>query len=131
MVVRRALIDTNIYSYALRGDSTVTYQLQHLDEIGFSVISIGELLTGFRTGTNERENRRQLAKFLDSPRVTLFLIDEETAEFYATTLTNLKRAGTPIPTNDVWIAAVAQRHGLPVLTKDQHFQVIPGLILIS
>ena len=69
--------------------------------------------------------------FLDSPRVHVLTIDEETADFYATIVLALKRAGTPIPTNDIWIAALAQRHGLPVYTKDAHFEVVPGLVLVT
>ena len=69
--------------------------------------------------------------FLDSPRVHVLTIDEETADFYATIVLALKRAGTPIPTNDIWIAALAQRYGLPVYTKDAHFEAVPGLVLVT
>jgi tRNA(fMet)-specific endonuclease VapC len=98
--------------------------------MGFSVVSLGELLAGFRAGSQEAKNRQQVGLFLDSPRVRLLTIDEETADFYAVIVLALKRAGTPIPTNDIWIAAVAQRHGLPVYTRDAHFQAVPGLLLI-
>ena len=127
--MRRALIDTNIYSLAMRGDADVIDQLQQLDDIGFSVISLGELLVGFRGGIRETPNRAELARFLDSPRVRLLQIDPETAEFYAVIVQALKRAGTPIPTNDIWIAATAQRNGLPVLTRDRHFSMVPGMAL--
>ncbi len=129
--MRRALIDTNIYSLAMRGEPSVLDILQQLDEIGFTVVSLGELLVGFRGGSRETENRLELGRFLDSPRVRVLTIDEETAEFYATIILALKRAGTPIPTNDIWIAALAQRHGLPVYTKDAHFEVVPGLVLVT
>jgi tRNA(fMet)-specific endonuclease VapC len=128
--MRRALIDTNIYSLAMRGEPDVVDRLQQLDELGFSVVSLGELLAGFRAGSREAKNRQQVGLFLDSPRVRLLTIDEETADFYAVIVLALKRAGTPIPTNDIWIAAVAQRHGLPVYTRDAHFQAVPGLLLI-
>ena len=128
--MRRALIDTNIYSLAMRGEPDVVDRLQQLDELGFSVVSLGELLAGFRAGSQEAKNRQQVGLFLDSPRVRLLTIDEETADFYAVIVLALKRAGTPIPTNDIWIAAVAQRHGLPVYTRDAHFQAVPGLLLI-
>lgn len=65
------LIDTNIYSYALRGDADTIHTLQHVAQIGISSISIGELLSGFRAGSKEKTNREQLTQFLDSPRVTL------------------------------------------------------------
>ena len=129
--MRRALIDTNIYSLAMRGDAEVIDRLQQLDEMGFAVTSLGELLAGFLGGNREIDNRAELARFLDSPRVTVLETDEETAEFYATILRSLKRADTPIPTNDIWIAATAQRHGLPVLTRDAHFTAVPGLVLVA
>jgi tRNA(fMet)-specific endonuclease VapC len=128
--MRRALIDTNIYSLAMRGDADVIDSLQQLDEIGFSITSLGELLAGFIGGNRETQNRSELARFLDSPRVTLLPTDEETAEFYAVIVQALRRNGTPIPTNDIWIAASAQRHGLPVLTRDSHFASVPGLALL-
>jgi tRNA(fMet)-specific endonuclease VapC len=128
--MRRALIDTNIYSLAMRGEPEVVDRLQRLDEVGFSVVSLGELLVGFRAGSREAKNRQELGLFLDSPRVCLLTVDEETADFYAVIVLALKRAGTPIPTNDIWIAALAQRHGLPVYTRDAHFQAIPGLLLV-
>ena len=129
--MRRALIDTNIYSLAMRGEPSVLDNLQQFDDIGFTVISLGELLVGFRGGTREAENRSELGRFLDSPRVRVLTIDEETADFYAAIVLALKRAGTPIPTNDIWIAALAQRHGLPVYTKDVHFATVPGLVLVA
>ena len=129
--MRRALIDTNIYCLAMRGEPSVLDRLQQLDDIGFTVVSLGELLVGFRGGSRETENRLELGRFLDSPRVRVLTIDEETADFYAALVLALRRAGTPIPTNDIWIAALAQRHGLPVYTKDVHFEVVPGLVLVT
>ena len=129
--MRRALIDTNIYSLAMRGDANVTDRLQQFDEIGFSVVSLGELLVGFRGGSREAQNRSELTRFLDSQRVRLLQTDPETAEFYAVIVQALKRAGTPIPTNDIWIAATAQRHGLPIMTRDVHFSRVPGMALVT
>ena len=79
----------------------------------------------FKGGTRENKNREELIFFLDSPRVFLHTIDEETAEFYAAILNNLKANGTPIPTNDIWIAAHVFQFGYKLYTKDQHFDVIP------
>jgi tRNA(fMet)-specific endonuclease VapC len=124
----RVLIDTNIYSLAMRGDTGVVELLRKADQIGFTAISAGELYSGFKGGRHEKRNREELHVFLDSPRVVVHKIDVETAEFYASILNNLKAAGTPIPTNDIWIAAVAFQHGYSVYTKDKHFNVISGLV---
>ena len=91
----RILIDTNIYSHAMVGTPEVLSELQRTGEIGISVVSIGELLSGFRAGTKEKKNRAEIGEFLDSPRVRIYLIDETTAEFYAEILSQLKKDGTP------------------------------------
>jgi len=130
MGMRRLLIDTNIYSYALRGDDDVVEVLRKAEEIGFSVISIGELLSGFKGGGKERKNREELEKFLDSPRVVVYSVNEDTSEFYAEILNNLRGIGRPVPTNDIWIAAVAFQNGLKLFTKDMHFKDIAGLSLV-
>ena len=125
------LIDTNIYSHALRGKEEVVAILQRAPKIGISTISVGELLAGFRTGSKEEENRGELAVFLDSPRVEVFPVDTDTAEFYSEIWSQLRRQGTPIPTNDLWIAATAFQHGLKLFTRDEHFKNVPGLFLAS
>lgn len=125
------LIDTNIYTYALQGDPEVVTVLQQAHEIGLCPVSIGELLSGFKRGKKEQENRRELEEFLDSPRVRVYGIDEATSEFYAEILHNLRKKGKPIPTNDIWIASVAFQHGLALFSKDQHFKDIPGLLMVS
>ena len=128
--MKRLLIDTNIYSYALKGDEGVVEVLREADEIGFSAISIGELLSGFQLGGREQKNRKELEQFLDSPRVVVYPVNDGTAEFYAQILNNLRKIGKPVPTNDIWIAAVAFQNGLKLFTKDAHFQAIVGLYLV-
>lgn len=125
----RLLIDTNIYSLAMRGEKDIVEILRHTRQISISAISIGELLSGFRGGNQKEKNQQELNQFLDSPRVSLYSIDEETAEQYSAILQQLKQQGTPIPTNDIWIAAVALQHGLPLFTRDIHFSHISGLLL--
>jgi tRNA(fMet)-specific endonuclease VapC len=115
----------------MKGDSDVVHALRKIDQIGFSVVSIGELLSGFKGGTRESTNREELNIFLDSPRVVVHPIDEGSAEFYASILNNLKAAGTPIPTNDIWIAAIAFQHGYTVFSKNNHFNLIPGLVNLT
>ena len=125
------LIDTNIYTHALKGDPQVVSVLQSASEIAISSISLGELFSGFKGGNQEHKNRAELEEFLDAPRVSLCGVTENTAEFYADILNRLKEAGNPIPTNDIWIAAVAFEHGFRLYSKDRHFQYVQGLILIS
>jgi len=81
-------------------------------------------------GGKERKNRKELEQFLDSPRVVVYPVDEGTTEFYAQILNHLRKIGKPVPTNDIWIAAVAFQNGLKLFTKDAHFQAIAGLYLV-
>lgn len=127
--MNKIIIDTNIYSNLLRGNCEVNENLRQVSYIGISVISIGELLSGFRAGNRVKENRNELGQFLDSPRVAICPVDVDTAEHYSAILNKLKKNGTPIPTNDIWIAAVALQHGLPLYTLDNHFSYVDGLLL--
>ncbi len=129
--MKRFLIDTNIYSHALKGDPEVISILRKANLIGISVISIGELLSGFKGGSKITENREELEIFLDSPRVLVYQVDDETAEYYSEVLNNLKQIGKPIPTNDLWIAATAFQNGLKLFSKDKHFKYIPGLTCVD
>jgi len=85
-------------------------------------------LSGFKAGNREDKNREGLEIFLDSPRVAVHVIEIETADWYAAILKQLKAAGTPIPTNDIWISASAFQRGYKLFSKDKHFKIIPGLI---
>ena len=129
--MRNLLIDTNIYTHALKGDGEVISILQRAGSIGICTISIGELLGGFKGGRKEKQNREELEEFLDSPRVFAYSVDEDSAEYYAEILDTLRKLGKPIPTNDIWIASIAFQHGLRLLSKDKHFKHIPGLVLAS
>ena len=128
--MKSVLIDTNIYTHALKGVPEIIAVLQKAREIAICSISIGELLSGFKAGKRERRNREELAEFLDAPRVRICPVDEDTAGFYAEILDGLRKKGKPIPTNDIWIASVAFQHGFPLFTRDSHFEQISGLMLI-
>lgn len=93
-----------------------------------SPIVIGELRHGFRGGARERANLALLSEFIAQPSVTLIHVDHETAERFAEIQYHLRKEGTPLPTNDVWIAASAMQHGSRVLTNDQHFLGIPHIL---
>lgn len=127
--MKRILIDTNIYSLALRGDEKVVDTLRHAERIGFSSMSVGELLSGFKGGKKEQVNRKELETFLDAPRTVLYPVDEYTAEYYSSIINQLRQDGTPIPTNDIWIAATSFQYGLQLYTADKHFYSIAGLML--
>jgi len=99
--------------------------LRRAEEIIVSAVVLGELLSGFRGGKRQQENREELDDFFRSPRVRLVGVDEETALRYSEIIVYLRSRGTPIPTNDVWIAAGAMQLGLRVVTTDPHFERVP------
>jgi predicted nucleic acid-binding protein len=125
----RILVDTSAYSEHLRDHPEVKVAIQRASVIGLSVVSIGELRAGFLKGGRTRRNEEFLRSFLASPRARAIPVDEETASCYAAIRDYLRRQGTPVPTNDVWIAAAAAQHGLRLLTLDSHFLQIPQVIV--
>ncbi|MBI5076060.1 MAG: type II toxin-antitoxin system VapC family toxin [Nitrospirae bacterium] len=127
--MKKILIDTNAYAAFKKNEAHAVTTLTLVEYIGFNIIVLGELFSGFKGGTKEAKNKAELEQFLDSPRVNVIQIDEETAEFYARIYWDLKRKGKPVPTNDLWVAASAMRHGLALFTYDEHFDNIDGLIL--
>lgn len=118
----RLLVDTSAYSAFLRGHEAVREEIGRADELAMTPIVLGELLAGFRKGTQFDRNLERLREFLTSPRARFLTVDDETADRYSIIRDDLRRAGTPIPTNDLWIAASAMQHGLTVVTTDPHFR---------
>jgi tRNA(fMet)-specific endonuclease VapC len=129
MEIKALLLDTSAYSAFMKGNLDIKLALQQTDEIYLSPIVLGELLSGFRRGKYRKKNEEELAVFLSSPRVRTLRIDDGTAERYAVILNSLWTAGTPIPTNDLWIAASAMQHGLHLLTTDTHYMKVPQIII--
>lgn len=125
----RVMLDTSAYSAFMRGHPEIKLALQRADEIYLNAIVLGELLAGFIRGKHRRKNERELRTFLSSPRVSLVEMDEDTAQRYAGILDSLWRPGTPIPTNDIWIAASAMQYGLHILTTDAHYQKVTQVIV--
>lgn len=124
----RLLLDTSAYSAFLDGHRGVQSALQEADDIALSPVVLGELQAGFLKGSRQQSNLDILRRFLESARVRILEISEETAVNYAVILDSLRKQGTPIPTNDVWIAASAMQHGLRVLTCDRHFLNVPQIL---
>lgn len=128
MEKNKIMLDTSAYSSYLRGNSEIKLSIQQADEIFLNSVILGELLAGFIMGKSEKKNRTILEEFLSSPRVKVVAIDEETSERYAVIVNHLRKEGTPIPTNDLWISASAMQHGLKVVTTDSHYLKVQQII---
>jgi predicted nucleic acid-binding protein len=125
------VLDTNAYSDYLRGNESVFSKLNSADIIFFPVIVIGELKRGFYYGRKVTQNLETLGRFLTKSRVRILEINAETAEQYGQLAAYLKRNGTPIPSNDIWIAALCVQYDLPLLTRDSDFQYLPQIQLMT
>ena len=123
----RAALDTNRLVDLLRGDMRLAGLLGTCDEVWIPLIVLGEIKAGFLGGTQQHRNEGLLQRLLAKITVGVLLPSRETAEQYARLFVQLKRAGTPIPDNDLWIAALALEHDLVLITRDRHFQHIPQL----
>ena len=129
--MKNILLDTNAYVAFKRGAQDAVDIVRLAEKIGISIIVMGELLAGFVSGRQESRNRKELSEFLGSPRVHVFLADDETVEYYARIFRQLKNKGKPIPTNDLWIAATAMQHGFAIFTYDDHFVNIDNLLVCN
>lgn len=131
MEVTTVVIDTSMYSAFKRGDPELVSRMRRFGELHLNPVIVGEILSGFRRGTKEQENRNGLDAFLASPRLRLDPLTLQTAEFYSFIYQQLRSDGTPIPTNDMWIAASALEHGLAVYTRHAHFSAVKGLLVLG
>ncbi len=121
------IIDTSVYSAFFKGDAKALAALRTPSEIHLPRIVLGEPLGAFAAGTRGPANREKLAAFLATPRVRVMPIDEKTARHYAELFALLRERETPIPTNDLWIAALARQHRMPLLSFDPHSAIVPGI----
>ncbi len=129
----RLVLDTSAYSHFQRGHGEVIARIDAASWIGVPVVTIGELGSGFRAGNRIDANLSLLERFLGSRVVDVISIDRYVAEVYSEIVNALRRAGTPLPTNDIWIAACAAASGGTVLTFDEHFTRIEraGAIVLT
>ncbi len=124
----KILLDTTGYVGFKRGTEEVVDIITSAELVLFSPIVLGELMFGFRNGNRFKKNMDELNKFLDHEVVEIVHIGKTTSDRYSRIALHLKRQGTPIPSNDIWIAAQAMEHGAELITLDRHFENIAGLV---
>jgi len=122
-------IDTCAYSRLMLGHPPLQACLEEADIVIVPAVVLGELHAGFGAGARSRENEEHLQTLLESPGVRIQDVTWDVARRYAVIVNHLRRKGTPIPTNDIWIAATAVELGARLVTYDTHFEKIPGLIV--
>lgn len=126
----RIALDTNRYRDFCQGIPDVLAHIQRAEHVFLPMPVLGELRAGFACGTMARKNESFLNRFLNEARVSVLCMDESTSFWYARLFRQLREQGTPIPTNDLWIASLVEQHNLLLFTRDRHFQYLPQLALI-
>lgn len=123
----RLVLDTSAYSHFRAGDGRVLNLIAAAEIVFVPTVALGELEAGFNLGRRERENRTLLAEFLAEPFVSILPVTPTVARRYGQIFADLRRAGTPIPINDIWIAATTLDCGGHLLTFDGDFRQIASL----
>jgi predicted nucleic acid-binding protein len=119
------VLDTNALSAIADGDRRAVARIASAEDIAIPVIALGEYRFGFAQSRHRPEYERWLTKFLSGCRI--LEVGADTAAQYAELRCELKRAGTTIPANDAWMAALCRQHALPILSRDKHFDLVKGI----
>ena len=125
--MKKIVLDTNAYTRLLTGEEDVLDVIGTAETVYMSIFVLGELYAGFAGGTKERENKDTLNRFLVKPSVKILNATAETAEVFGMVKQELKKIGSPLPINDVWIAAHTLETGSTLVTYDNHFKKIAGI----
>jgi len=126
----RLALDTNRYGDFVRGETSVVESVHSATAVFIPFIVLAELRGGFAVGNKSRDNEAILMRILHSPGVDVIYPDDATTHHYAALYHQLRRQGTPIPTNDMWIAALAVQHDLVLFSRDRHFERLPQIARI-
>lgn len=119
------ILDTNALSAAADGDPAIVTHLEQADQVAIPVIVLGE----YRYGIAQSRHRTAYESWLKGLLNDCLVLDvqEPTTPHYSEIIQDLKRKGKPIPTNDIWIAALCRQHAMPLLTRDRHFDAVTGI----
>ena len=123
------ILDTNALSAWADGHAAIVVPLRVADRLVVPSVVLGEYYFGIRQSRHRSRYQEWLARYL--PLTEIAAVNAATADTYANIRLELKRLGTPIPSNDAWIAALARQHGLSVLSNDRHFDVVGGIRRIA
>ena len=124
----KLILDTNAYVGFKLGYSEIVEYLARAQIVFVSPVVLGELIFGFRNGSQFTRNMEELDLFLSHPAVTTLTISDITSDRYSRIALQLKQQETPIPSNDIWIAAQTMETGAELVTMDRHFKKISGLV---
>jgi len=128
--MKRLVLDTNTLIPLLRNAADYAHLFKTYDEVILPAIVLGEYKAGLSETKTGEKNRQSLADYLADPNVRVAPVTDRTADLYAKVFQALRKESTPIPQNDMWIAASALEHGADLATRDDHFRHVPMLTVI-
>lgn len=123
----RLLLDSNCFIDFCTGDQEIAERLESTAELGIPFVVMAEIRAGAMLAKRGQEQARVMIELLQQPGVSAVHSTEATTHHYATLYAQLRKAGTPIPMNDLWIAALALERDFVLYTRDAHFDAIPQL----
>ncbi len=126
----RVALDTNRYVDLCRGVPDTLDVLEQADAVVLPFVVVAELRAGFFYGRRSAENEKVLRQLLLKSGVHVQYADDQTTHHYATVFRQLRKQGTPIPTNDMWLAAIVLQHNLALHSRDAHFDHLPQLVRV-
>ena len=126
----RIAIDTNRYVDLCKGIDETMALLEEAEAVLLPFVVLGELRAGFVHGRREAENERTLRQFLLKDGVQVLFADDQTTHHYAAVFRQLRKQGTPIPTNDMWLSALVLQHNLALHARDKHFDHLPQIVRV-
>ena len=129
MTGNKFLLDTNIIIAWLKGEKGIADKIDNATEVNIPIIVVGELYYGASSSIHVQRNTKEIQKI--TSRYTVLTIDEATTVAYGTIKSSLKKLDKPIPENDIWITAIAQRYELVLVSRDKHFKAVDGLAVKS
>jgi predicted nucleic acid-binding protein len=129
-VALKLALDTNRYTDLCRGDVSAVKTVELAHEVRLPFVVLGELRAGFAVGSQGPQNEAVLRRFLLKAGVGVLYADDQTTHHYAALYRQLRQQGTPIPTNDMWIAALVLQHSLALCARDTHFDALPQLMRV-
>jgi tRNA(fMet)-specific endonuclease VapC len=126
----RIALDTNRYVDLCRGVAETVDLLEEAGEVVLPFVALAELRAGFAYGRRPAENEQILRRFLMKAGVLVLYPDDQTTHHYAAVFRQLRKQGTPIPTNDMWLAALVLQHNLVLHARDKHFDHLPQIVRV-
>ena len=124
----RLALDTNAYVDLCKGVPETVDVVERAETVALPFAVVAELRAGFAMGRRSSENERTLRRFLLTQGAGVLYPDDQTSHHYAAVFRQLRHQGTPIPTNDVWIAALVLQHNLVLHSRDRHFDSLPQIL---